>query len=77
MNVLPATNDPCFLHCLLVQIDARKRIDKLGEFRDVVADMIDIYFHDTKLIALVLIADPAAARDRGIPVLIEAVKDDD
>ena len=39
--------------------------------------MIDIYYHDAKLIALVLIADPAAARDRGIPVLIEALYADD
>ena len=65
-----------------VQRDARKRIEKSQvaegrSFRDVVADMIDIYFHDTKLIALVLIADPAAARDRGIPVLIEALYADD
>ena len=58
MNVLPATNVQRFLHCLLVQIDARKRIDKRGVFRDVVADVKN--FPDTKLLELVLLADPAA-----------------
>ena len=58
MNVLPATNVQCFLHCLLVQIDARKRIDKRGVFRDVVADVKN--FPDTELLELVLLADPAA-----------------
>ena len=58
MSVLPATNVRCFLHCLLVQIDARKRIDKRGVFRDVVADVKN--FPDTELLELVLLADPAA-----------------
>jgi hypothetical protein len=65
-----------------LQRTARKRIEKsqIAEgrsFRDVVADMESIYFHDAKLIALVLIADPAAARDRGSPILMEAVYADD
>ena len=58
MNVLSATNVQRFLHCLLVQIDARKRIDKRGVFRDVVADVKN--FPDTELLELVLLADPAA-----------------
>lgn len=41
-----------------MQIDARKRIDKRGVFRDVVADVKN--FPDTELLELVLLADPAA-----------------
>ncbi len=62
----------------LLQIDARKRIDKRGAFRDVVSDVkcshgigkydddtvdepsLDSDFPDTKLLELVLLADPAA-----------------
>jgi len=56
--VLPATNVQYFSLFLLVQIDARKRIDKRGVFRDAVADVKD--FPDTKLLELILLADPAA-----------------
>ena len=41
-----------------MQIDARKRIDERGVFRDVVADVKN--FPDTELLELVLLADPAA-----------------
>ncbi len=58
MIVLPATIVQCFSLFLLVQIDARKRIDKRGVFRDAVADVKD--FPDTKLLELILLADPAA-----------------
>ena len=58
MIVLPATNVQYFSLFLLVQIDARKRIDKRGVFRDAVADVKD--FPDTKLLELILLADPAA-----------------
>ena len=47
-----------FFSLLLVQIDARKRIDKRGVFRDAVANVKDI--PDTKLLELILLADPAA-----------------
>jgi hypothetical protein len=58
VNVLPAAKFQYCFHCLHVQIDARKRIDKRGVFRDVVADVKD--FPDTKLLELILLADPAA-----------------
>ncbi len=58
MIVLPATSVQCFSLLLLVQIDARKRIDKRGVFRDAVANVK--HFPDTKLLELILLADPAA-----------------
>ncbi len=46
-------------HCSFAQHDVRKRIDKRGTLHDAVADVKD-HFADTRLLELVLLADPAA-----------------